>query len=101
MQLAGMRDEHLAPTTAGVCAVSGLKPDLDRPFCDVVAKARSAFGATRAHGLDAATPAAECGFDDAPGAVIEGADRLVPRHKRIASERVEVQRRVAADRGEI
>src|SRR2546428_5015538 len=92
VQLAGMRDEHLAPSSPGVGAVAGLEPDLDRPLGDVVAKARAALGAARARRLDSAHLAAERRLDDDARSVVERAHHLVTRYEGITGQGIEVQR---------
>ncbi len=98
MQLAWMGDERLAPASAGVGAVAGLEADFDRSFRDVVAEAGPALCTARAGRLDPAHLAAQGRFDDHSRAVAERAHHLVTWHEGIAGQRVEIKRRVAADR---
>src|SRR6266851_6107647 len=97
MYLAWMGDERLAPAPARVGAVAGLEADLDRSFRHVVAEAGPALGAARAGWLDPAHLAAEGRFDHDTRAVAERAHHLVAGNEWIAGQRVEIQRRVAAD----
>src|SRR5207245_7565507 len=84
-----------------VRAVACLQPDLDRPLGDVVAKPRTSLGAAWALWLDAAHSAAERWLDDDTRPVINSAHHLVAGHEWIAGQRVEVQRCMAADCGEV
>src|SRR6266550_1056617 len=96
-----MRYQHLAPAPARVGAVSGLQADLDRSFSHVVAESRTPLCTSRARWLDAAHLAAERGLDHDARAVVKRADDLVAGHERIAGQRVEIERSVAADGREV
>jgi hypothetical protein len=93
VELGAVRDEHAAPSAAGLAAVAGLEPGLDVPGRDPVAPAREACSAVVAR-LQVSRLAPQDGLEHdacAGGKVLdvveELADDLVPGDERHRDER--------------